>query len=116
MSEHAPTPWRIAGKGTIRAGDGWVGTVHWHKREANAAFIVKAVNAHEALVKALGTMLDEYDRNVCEHEITHRGGHIWTICEGCGQKWADDEGGFKPHCDPEGVVEARAAIALAKGE
>lgn len=38
-------------------------------------------------------------RNVCRHEDTHRGGSIWTICDFCGMKWADDRGGFKPSAD-----------------
>lgn len=32
-------PWRISGQGTIRAGDGWIGDVHWRNRKANAALI-----------------------------------------------------------------------------
>lgn len=51
--EHTPTPWRIAGKGTIRAGDGWIGTLNWRNRDANAEFLVRAVNSHEDLVEAL---------------------------------------------------------------
>ena len=37
-----------------------------------------------------------YD-NLCRHESTHRGGVLWTICDDCGQQWADDRGGFKPN-------------------
>lgn len=35
--------------------------------------------------------------NQCAHENTHRGGAIWTICDSCRAKWADDQGGFKPN-------------------
>jgi hypothetical protein len=42
---------------------------------------------------------------------TSRGGVIWTICDDCGMKWADDRGGFKPHKDAPAVAEARAALA-----
>ena len=61
-----PTPWAIfkAGIGEEN-GDGiaslWRGS---EEREANAALIVRAVNAHEALVKALNAavrMLDPFD-------------------------------------------------------
>lgn len=54
MAEHTPTPWHIAGKATIKHGnDMWVGTLNQRHRAANAAFIVRAVNSHDALVKAL---------------------------------------------------------------
>lgn len=33
---------------------------------------------------------------ICLHESRHRGGVIWEICDDCGAKWTDDEGGFKP--------------------
>lgn len=63
---------------------------------------------------ALEGMLRLYDANACRHETTHRGGSIWTICEDCGQKWADDRGGFKPYRDPPEVKAARAAITAGK--
>lgn len=64
-------------------------------------------------LKALKALLDHVDRNTCEHEETHRGGVIWTICDGCGRKWADDEGGFVPHRDPPAVAAARFACEAA---
>jgi hypothetical protein len=64
----------------------------------------------ERLAKALSDALDYVDRNTCEHEDTFRGGFLWTICRGCGRKWADDEGGFVPHTDPEPIAAARAAL------
>lgn len=63
---------------------------------------------------ALAGLLDYVDRNTCTHEITHRGGTIWTICDGCGENWADDEGGFVPHQDAPAVAAARAALAARK--
>jgi len=56
---------------------------------------------------ALGDMLNYYDRNACQHEDVYRGGAIWTICESCGKKWADDEGGFVPYIEPLFVSLAR---------
>jgi len=73
MSEHTPTPWFVSTKkfddwGWIRGADGAIACVarggddkefDEHRRDgtdpyaANAAFIVKAVNNHDALVKAL---------------------------------------------------------------
>lgn len=40
-----------------------------------------------------GEALEHADRQICYHEETHRGGAIWTICDQCGAKFADDEGG-----------------------
>lgn len=65
----------------------------------------------EGLAKALSDALDYVDRNTCEHEDTYRGGFLWTICRECGRKWADDEGGFVPHTDPEPIAAARSALA-----
>lgn len=62
----------------------------------------------EAVLQAL---LDHVDRETCVHENTHRGGGIWTICDDCGRKWADDRGGFKPYSDPPAVANARAHLA-----
>jgi len=52
-------------------------------------------------------LLDRVERDQCEHENTYRGGNIWTFCEDCGQKWADDDGGFQPYVAPDWLVEAR---------
>lgn len=54
--------------------------------------------------------LDDWDRHTCTHEDTSRGGFLWTICDGCGAKWADDEGGFQPYSDPPGIAGLRAAL------
>lgn len=63
------------------------------------------------LLKAsLKDMLANYDCNTCTHEDTYRGGAIWTICEGCGRKWADDEGGFIPYVEPLFVSCARQLL------
>lgn len=58
----------------------------------------------------LANLLAHFDRITCTHEETHRGGVIWTICDECGKKWADDEGGFVPHVDAPAVAAARAAL------
>ncbi len=60
--------------------------------------------------EALSGALAEYDRNICRHETTHRGGFLWTICDDCEAKWADDRGGFKPYSDPPRIVTARATL------
>jgi len=50
-------------------------------------------------------------RYECEHEDTYRGGAIWTICNLCGTKWADDEGGFVPYKMPKVLKEAEDFLA-----
>ncbi len=63
----------------------------------------------EALVAAL--RLDP----TCEHEDTHRGGSIWTICDQCGKQWADDEGGFKPDPPNQTIEQILAALTALRG-
>lgn len=60
--------------------------------------------------QAFEKLLSHVEQDECLHEGTHRGGAIWTICDDCGQKWADDEGGFKPYEPPAFIAEARAAL------
>lgn len=48
----------------------------------------------------------------CEHEYTTRRGAIWTFCEECGGRWADDEGGVPHPQMPKGMA---AALALLEG-
>lgn len=74
------------------------------------------MTTEKKLRRSLRKMLDHYDRNTCRHEETHRGGVLWTICDGCGEEWADDRGGFKPYEEPEFVSEARALLRRPRGE
>lgn len=77
------------------------------KAEANTALIA-------TLTEALERLLLRDERNTCPHEDTHRGGFLWEICDACGAKWADDEGGKPEWIDPPEWVEARTALSLAK--
>ena len=70
----------------------------------------------ELLRKALTDLLRYVDRQTCTHEETHRGGAIWTICDGCGKKWDDDAGGFRPHQDAPEVARARVALTAPAGD
>ena len=63
------------------------------------------------LVEAAKALLKYAERNECHHEETHRGGFIWTFCDGCGQRWADDRGGFQPYEEPAEFEAARAVLA-----
>ncbi|MEV1657555.1 hypothetical protein ABZR11_30390 [Pseudomonas aeruginosa] len=56
-------------------------------------------------------LVREVERKTCGHEETHRGGAIWEICDSCGAKWADDEGGKPEFAWPESVEKARAFLA-----
>ncbi len=66
-------------------------------------------DCQERLVLHLRSVLEYAERETCTHEETHRGGSIWEICDFCGKKWADDEGG-KPddaHDLPQVLTDAR---------
>lgn len=60
--------------------------------------------------KVMRDLIAEHDKHICLHEETHRGGAIWTICDHCGRKWADDEGGFQPYKEPAAVTAAWTAL------
>lgn len=62
------------------------------------------------LTDALRSVLAHYDQNTCLHETTHRGGVIWTMCDDCEARWADDRGGFKPYVDPPEIANARKIL------
>lgn len=72
------------------------------------------VNKTEAEAASLRTLLanlvDHVDSTTCQHDSTHRGGVIWTICDDCGKKWADDRGGFVPYTDDQALSAARTAL------
>lgn len=78
MADHTPTPWcipdgedneslvcqQIDGRcgiiifGTADKFRSWQRRIEYAEQNANAAFIVKAVNSHDALVEALRTIAD----------------------------------------------------------
>jgi len=78
-------------------------------RPANVAALEDRVKELEG---ELGALLDWADGQWCPHDNTHRGGSIWTICNDCGRKWADDVKPFDPDEDfePSAIKQARAAI------
>lgn len=92
-SPHSPTPWHLSGQGSVKYGrDGCVCRVNWNNRKANAAFIIRAVNSHDALVKAL-------DRAIPLLEVQH------SLLTSDARRYAF------------GILrECRAALATAKGE
>ncbi len=48
---HTAGPWRIAGKGTIRAGDHhWIANVNWRNRDANARIIAAAPTMRDMVI------------------------------------------------------------------
>ena len=109
---HTPTPWditrsrgpvdgeydfgitaEIGGRTEVIAeAFGWVSEIHKSPAEANAAFIVRAVNAHEAVVEVLEEL----------HAM------VWGECPSL---LNEDSGG---NARLDGAI--RAALALAKGE
>jgi len=78
QAAHTPTPWKFEDEyvradalngdegGNIVA-DVYTRPSHSHspEMEANAAFIVRAVNAHDALVEALEIMVGSYEDRQC---------------------------------------------------
>lgn len=62
------------------------------------------------LLEALGDLLAHAEARECTHESTDRGGAIWTICDQCGERWADDRGGFAPYKEPAALTRARAIL------
>ncbi len=57
--EHTKTHWIIAGN-LVMSGDGKE-TIAIVPQEANARFIVRAVNNHDKLVEALESLFDDYE-------------------------------------------------------
>lgn len=64
---------------------------------------------HE-LADIMAWLVDHIERETCVHEDLVRGGAIWTICEQCQRKWADDQGGFVPYVEPAQLGIARDLI------
>lgn len=72
-------------------------------------------SVQQRLVTALEDLLKYADMNTCRHEETHRGGTLWTICDQCGQKWADDEGGMPAFKEPQALKSARKVLEDVRG-
>lgn len=62
------------------------------------------------LREALEALLHRDQRNTCQHCEVHRGGLIWTICDACGQRWADDMNPYTPFKEPPEWTQAYAAL------
>lgn len=65
--------------------------------------------------KLLTELVSLVEKTTCTHEETHRGGAIWEICDGCGAKWADDEGGKPKFKWPKAVAEAMQFLEKKEG-
>jgi hypothetical protein len=73
--------------------------------------IVQMTTERDNLRAALRALLKRDQGNTCQHENTHRGGTNWEICDTCGAKWADDEGGRPEWQDPPEWSLAEEALA-----
>ncbi len=81
------------------------------KPYSSAKAIERAVRGQDtALIESL---LKHIEETTCTHEITHRGGINWEICDDCGAKWADDQGGKPEFKWPKAVIAARARLEKA---
>jgi polyhydroxyalkanoate synthesis regulator phasin len=73
----------------------------WDKANSEARQQLAAANGRvEMLREALTGLRDYALKSVCYHDETHRAGAIWEICDLCGKKWADDEGGKPEFKEP----------------
>jgi hypothetical protein len=77
-------------------------------------YIAEMIQEIRQLRGVLNNLVRHVDSNTCRHEQTHRGGAIWTICDDCGMKWADDRGGFKSYRDAPELKSARALIEASR--
>ena len=68
----------------------------------------------EELEKALRALIGRAEGEACYHQKRHRGGTIWEICDDCGEKWADDRGGFKKHKEWKEITASRIALNSTK--
>ncbi|HEX5676411.1 MAG TPA: hypothetical protein VFX91_00435 [Alcanivorax sp.] len=75
------------------------------------AWVTSTQPVNQHLLEALKGLLAYAESNECHHEETERLGVIWTSCRHCGEKWADDKGGFQPYQEPACFGAARDAIA-----
>lgn len=90
MANHTRTPWRVSsfeqaagGSGRVIMGDDGFSIAHVMDRtpaenEADAAFIVAAVNGHDALVKALTLAEDILSRTPFSNALWPNGMHPMT--------------------------------------
>lgn len=70
-----------------------------------------AIGYLEALMKDMRGLQRYAESQICLHENTHRGGVLWEICDECGAKWADDEGGKPDFEMPKELRRAEEALA-----
>jgi hypothetical protein len=66
--------------------------------------------------KPIEDLLAFAERQTCYHEETHRGGHIWEICDACGEKWAADKGGKPESVEPKEIVAVRELLNAAPAQ
>lgn len=59
----------------------------------------------------INSLLDYAWKQTCTHEETHRAGFLWEICDSCGCKWADDEGGRPEFETPKAIMDAEVYLA-----
>ncbi len=75
-----------------------------------ATKVEERLDLAEKLAEATQELLKCAEQQECHHEETHRGGVLWTICNNCDRKWADDDGGFQPYVEPVEITAAREAL------
>ena len=113
MTEHTYTPWKVTGKlkTTVRTWDGLFiaecGPEPMNRAQNDAEFIVRAVNAHDALLAAAEenyVKRHEYGMWIARLEAEKRPGVIGSHTNPIEE------------CTSPGCVKNRAAISQARGE
>lgn len=69
----------------------------------------------QELREALEGLLNNPNLFPCRHDSTHRGGAIWEICDECGSRFADDEGGVPEYQEHPSITKAYSALGNTEG-
>jgi hypothetical protein len=103
ITGHTPVPWSIGKRRWITSGDVDIARIHSvskigeNEAVANAEFIVRACNSHDALLEALENLLGQLE-NVSDY------------CQTCSEYWSNGDGGdllHQPGCATDAAYEAR---------
>jgi hypothetical protein len=91
----------------------WAFDEAWREKLPPAPSAQPAPSVTDGWQLVVKDLIREIERQTCAHEETHRAGFLLEICDSCGAKWADDEGGKPEFKWPKCVERARAMLAAA---
>jgi hypothetical protein len=105
-----PEPNHVVEKFSIETDEKLADFHYWSEELLTAYADARVSEETRELVDGLRKAITQAEIRICTHDETHRGGAIWEICDQCGAKWADDEGGKPEFKWPEAIVELNALI------